>query len=246
MIFRSSPHRDLEKRIGYKFRKTAYLDMALLHPSALNEKPAGGAARQTNQRLEFLGDAVLGLLAAEMLYENHGDAAEGELTRMRSSLANTKTLAEVAARIDIGPSLVLGKGEENSGGRSRESNLADAMEAVLGAVFLDGGIKSVRAVFLKHFAGLSGAAPGPVARENPKGRLQEWTQAALKHSPEYRVVSDEGPPHARTFVVEVSAGTRVLARGQGSSKRAAEADAAARALQDLENPPADRAVDAES
>ncbi len=239
MIFRSSPHRDLEKRIGHKFRRLALLETALLHPSALNEKPAGATTRQTNQRLEFLGDAILGLLAAELLFERHADAAEGDLTRMRSALCNTRTLAQLAANLGLGASLVLGKGEENSGGRSRESNLADAMEAVLGAVYLDGGLKGVRAVFLKHFSELTGATPGPAAQENPKGLLQEWTQQRFKQSPQYRLVSDDGPPHARTFVVEACVGDRVLGRGTGSSKRAAEAEAAAQALRDARDAPAD-------
>ena len=237
MIFRSSPYRELEKRIGHRFRHTSLLETALLHPSALNEKPAGAGARQTNQRLEFLGDAVLGLLAAELLFERHAAAAEGDLTRMRSALCNTRTLAQLAATLELGASLVLGKGEENSGGRARESNLADAMEAVLGAVYLDGGLKAVRAVFLRHFAELSGITPGPAAQENPKGLLQEWTQQHFKQSPQYRLISDEGPPHARTFVIEVHVGDRVLGRGTGASKRSAEADAAAQALRDARDTP---------
>lgn len=236
MIFRSSPYRDLEKRIGHRFRHAALLETALLHPSAINEKPAGSGSRQTNQRLEFLGDAVLGLLAAERLFEQHAGAAEGDLTRMRSALCNTRTLAQLAARLDLGASLVLGKGEENSGGRARESNLADAMEAVLGAVYLDGGLKAVRAVFLKLFSELPGNTKVPSAQDNPKGLLQEWTQQQFKQGPQYRLVSGEGPPHARTFVIEVHVGDRVLGRGAGSSKRAAEAEAAIQALKCARDP----------
>ena len=176
MISRS-PYRPLEKILGYRFRDRSLLEAALTHPSWRHEKGESARAEADNQRLEFLGDAALGLVAAHSLFTTHPDAAEGDLTRLRAQLVSTKNLAQVARQLGLGPWLRLGKGEENNGGRDRDSNLADVVEALLGAAFLDGGLKAASPLFAHWF--LSDAPPqlGEGSdHENAKGALQEKLQ----------------------------------------------------------------------
>lgn len=226
-----NPYRELEKRLGYKFDSRALLEMALLHRSYRYETKDIEA---DNQRLEFLGDAVVGFLVAAHLYRTQVSEDEGGLTEARSRVTSGKALAGIARDIGLGEFLKLGKGEDQGGGRLRENVLADAMEAVIGAAFLDGGIKAADKVVTKL---LVPSLITPEQREewedNPKGKLQELSQRLYGRGPEYRCISEEGPPHKKQFVVEALAGGAVLGEGGGASKRAAEVLAAHAAVKKL-------------
>ena len=203
------------ERLGHTFRDSGLLEVALTHRSATN----GGG--QSNQRLEFLGDAVLGLAVAEAVYRRFPLASEGELTSLKSRFVNNRHLADVALALDLGPFLQLGKGEHRGGGRMKPRVLADALEAVVGAAFLDGGLDAASRVAERCI--LTGQ---PIAETKSKTRLQEWLQARGRELPQYAVVSEEGPPHCRIFGVEVRSGS-CSARGEASSKKLAEQRAAA-------------------
>jgi len=214
----------LEKRIKYRFKKKALLEAALTHPSYRYEMPE---AESDNQRLEFLGDAVLGLLAADILMERNPQAAEGELTKLKSAISSGSALASAARELGLGEHLRLGKGEAASGGADRDSNLEDALEALLGAVWLDGGLKASRKFFERNiFQSLENA--GPVLN-NPKGILQEYAQKKGYAAPEYKVTEASGPDHARHYCVEVTVSTYAY-RGEGTSRREAEKKAAEKAV----------------
>jgi ribonuclease-3 len=219
---------------------SAHLEEALTHPSFTNEQPDAGAH---NQRLEFLGDAVLAVCVSEMLMEAFGDAGEGELTVMRAALVNTESLAARARDLGIAAALRVGRGADAAGERHRPGVLADALEAVLGAVFVDFGLDAARAVSRRVLAGPIAALldAGGMERD-PKSRLQELVQARGLGTPRYRVVEERGPPHDRTFAVEVEvqlgalpAGPpdRMTACGEGRSKKLAEQEAARVALATL-------------
>jgi ribonuclease-3 len=217
----------LERSTGYRFRNKELLDAALTHPSFRYEN-AGTAS--DNQRLEFLGDAVLGLIAADVLMERYPQAAEGELTRLKSSLTSGVALAAAARELGLGSFLRLGKGEAASGGADRDSNLEDALEALLGAVWLDGGLKAARKFFDRNlFRTLEHAEP---ALDNPKGALQEYARKKGYVPPEYRVIESSGPDHARRYSVEVTVSTYAY-RGEGTSRREAERQAATQAIRCL-------------
>jgi ribonuclease-3 len=186
-----------------------------------------------NQRLEFLGDAVLGLVAAAYLFERFPGEDEGVLTAARSRLTSGAALAGIAAGIGLGERLKLGKGEELTGGRTRPSNLADLLESILGAAFLDGGLKGADAIFRHLFVPQLVPGEEAEAEANPKGRLQQICQQRWKVSPFYAILSEEGPRHAREFCVEVRAGERKMGQGKGTSKRQAETAAAVEALRRL-------------
>ena len=222
------PRTDLEKALGYRFRRRALLDLALTHPSFRHEQ---GAAAD-NQRLEFLGDAVLGLVVADHLFTAHESADEGALTELRSSIANTRALARLAQNIELGRHLRLGHGEQQSGGARRATTLADALEAVLGAAFRDGGLKAVQKIFQLLFQPLF-EQPVQTWAENPKGALQELCQRTWKSNPIYRVRRETGPAHDRTYTMDVLRGSEVIGTGTGASKRTAETEAARRALEHL-------------
>jgi ribonuclease-3 len=201
----------LEKTLGYTFVQQPLLVLALTHRSN---------ATSHNQRLEFLGDAVLGLLVAEMLYGLYTDADEGDLSKRQVSLVNGAQLAEIAVAMGLGEHLILSNSEEEQGGRSNASNLEDACEAVLGAVYLDGGIDAARALvekFWKPYALELKAAP-----KDAKTALQEWAQARSLPLPEYVVLSSDGPAHAPHFVVEVRVHGQQPVSGEAGTKRAAE------------------------
>jgi ribonuclease-3 len=221
---------EFQTRLGCTFRDESLLRLALTHPSVAHEQ---GAPVQHNQRLEFLGDAVLQLILTRELYEKCPMFDEGSLTKARAKLVNQSSLAEHARALDLGAHLVLSRGEEISGGRERASALADAFEALLGAIFLDGGFASSREFILREFGtafGELGELPGI---ENPKGELQELLQARSPEAPEYHVVSTAGPDHDRVFECTVQHEGVELARGRGKSKKAAESDAALAALKKL-------------
>lgn len=222
----------LEERIGYRFTDPALLLAALTHTSYLNEHPEQAA--QDNQRLEFLGDSVLQLAVSQALYEAFPEEPEGGLTQLRAMLVSGSSLAEVARRIDLGDYLLLGRGEERSGGRDKESVLADAFEALAGALLLDGGFVEAQQVLLPLIElPLQGAA-GPHALLDSKSRLQEITQSRHGCTPHYLLVGEQGPGHAKGFSVHVALAGRVWGTGQGSTKKAAEQAAAAQALARLE------------
>ena len=221
----------LEQRLGHVFAAPERLAAALTHRSYSAE--AGRPDEAENQRLEFLGDAVLGAVAAEWLLGHCPGWPEGPLTKVRSRLTNAAALARVARRLELGGFLRLGKGEELSGGRERSAVLADALEALLGALWLDGGVAAVLPVFEKWFAEELTAAVAAGADDNPKGDLQEWMQREWKASPRYELVTEQGPAHARHFKVEVFHGQERLGAGEGASKRAAEMNSARHALVNL-------------
>jgi len=223
---------ELQKRLAYNFHDEGLLRLALTHPSVAHES---GAPAEHNQRLEFLGDAVLQLVLTRELYEKFPAFDEGPLTKARAKLVNRRTLAEHARALDLGAHLILGHGEETHGGRERPSTLADAFEALLGAIFLDGGFDAAREFILREFGGTFGKVSALPTIENPKGELQELLQARSPEPPEYRVVSATGPDHDRVFECTVHHGGVELARGSGKSKKAAESDAALAALKKLRN-----------
>jgi ribonuclease III len=220
----------LQAQLGYAFRDEGLLRLALTHPSVAHEQ---GAPVQHNQRLEFLGDAVLQLALTRELYEKFPDMGEGPLTKARAKLVNRRSLATRGREVGLGANLVISRGEEISGGRERASALADAYEALVGAIFLDGGYELAREFILREFhAAFSGLKAIPIL-ENPKGELQEFLQARSPEAPHYDVVSASGPDHDRVFECTVRHGGAELARGTGKSKKAAESEAALAALQKL-------------
>lgn len=215
----------LYERIEYHFRDDSILQQAFIHESLVNESEGTGFS---NERLEFLGDSVIGLAVAEFLYREFPDEAEGQLAQMKSYLVSRKHLAVCADRLKLGQYLQLGKGEENSGGKRRESLLSNCFEAVLGAIFLDGGYsKARRAVVLVLGEDMR---RGLGAVKDEKSRLQEKVQTVFQALPEYRLVREEGPAHDRVFEVEVLFGGEVLGCGEGRSKRDASQAAARVAL----------------
>lgn len=221
----------LEQALGVVFRDRSLLFQALVHRSYLNENPA--SCLSSNERLEFLGDAVLDLLAAEFLVRRYPDKGEGELTLLRTFLVRTETLAGFAARLDLGRYLVMGRGEESGGGRARPAILADAFEAILGAVYLDGGIEAARRFLFPLLERVVDALAGRMPLDY-KSALQIEVQGRRGITPAYRTVASWGPDHARAFRVEVWAGDELLGTGEGSSKQQAQQEAARAALEHLQ------------
>jgi len=222
-----SDHADLQKKLGYVFRDPALLRLALTHPSVAHEK---GAPVQTNQRLEFLGDAVLQLVLTRVLYEKFPAFGEGPQTKGRAKLVNRRTLAEHGRRLGLGAHLIVSRGEELHGGRERPSALADTFEALLGAIFLDGGFDVSRDFILREFQSAFGELSVIPILENPKGELQELLQSVSSQAPQYHVVAATGPDHDRVFECTVHHAGVELARGHGKSKKSAESEAALAAL----------------
>lgn len=218
----------LEQRVGYEFQNASLLSEALTHPSLGHETQQ---RHFDNQRLEFLGDAVLQLVISEHLFHGFATAPEGQLTKLRSRLVSREALKTYAVRLDLGQYLRMGRGEEASGGRTRASTLADAFEALIGAVYLDGGLDAARKFILTQ-AGhdLAQITEEPVDI-NPKGELQELLQSISPESPSYEVLSQTGPEHDKTFVVQAVWEGVVLGQGHGRSKKQAETAAAEEAMQ---------------
>lgn len=217
----------LESRIHYKFRNSLLLAEALTHPSLAYEsqKP-----HFDNQRMEFLGDAVLQLIVTEELFKMFPDFPEGRLTKLRSRVVSRRALARFALAIHLGDYVMLGKGEEATGGRRRLSTLADAFEALIGAVYLDSGAEQARALVIRLFESEISSMVASPEEQNPKGELQECLQAIHTEAPAYRIIGESGPDHRRVFQAEVSWRGLILAAGKGKSKKEAEARAAAEAL----------------
>jgi ribonuclease-3 len=221
---------ELQARLGHQFRDASLLQLALTHPSIAHEQ---NVPAPHYQRLEFLGDAVLGLVLSDALYQKFPNADEGLLTKSRARLVNAASLAAHGRALGLGAHLLLSRGEEMTGGRDRASALADAFEAVIGAIYLDGGLVPVREFILREFAQDFTELAEPAGIANPKGELQELLQARSPVAPDYEVITAEGPDHDRYFVCAVRHEGRELARGSGKSKRAAESEAALAALKIL-------------
>ena len=218
----------LEEKLGYEFRDPALLENALTHSSCANESRG---RLQSNERLEFLGDSILGMVVADHLYRNHPDLPEGELTRTRAALVCEDSLVEVAEALRLGEYLHLGKGEEAGGGRKRPSIQADAVEAVLAAVYLDGGIGSARKIVQQYI--LCREVEGLTSPRDYKTALQELVQRQSGQVLKYRLTGEEGPDHDKRFFVEVDLNGEMAGRGKGHSKKEAEQMAAKAAIAKL-------------
>jgi ribonuclease-3 len=219
----------LEQRIGYQFTDRALLDAALTHRSFANENQL---PLVDNERLEFLGDAVLALVIGHALYNAHNQAEEGELSRLRAHLVNAPALASLARQLELGECLLLGRGEARSGGRDRENLLADGLEALIGAVFCDGGYAAAAAVAGRLFAPLL-TMPAVLVGHDYKTRLQELLQARQQPLPVYLLTAAHGPDHQRSYEVDVLVGGVVAGHGRGPTKKRAEQAAACLALEQL-------------
>jgi len=220
----------LEKKLEYTFRRPELLSEALNHSSYANEHRSSGAC--SNERLEFLGDSVLGFVTAEFLFKTYGHLPEGDLTRMRAALVCEQSLYEVARMLELGQHLKLGKGEEAGGGRERQSILADATEAVFAAVYLDGGMEQVRSLIYRV---LLSRAPAAEERRDYKTTLQEIVQRKSGQVLTYHMMEESGPDHNKTFVFQVRLNDAPIGQGSGHSKKEAEQSAARDALSRLEN-----------
>ncbi len=218
----------LEETLGLEFDDKSLLQQAFVHRSYINENP--GFKLQSNERLEFLGDAVLGFVVAENLYRLFPDLSEGALTSMRAALVRSETLARVGRRLGLGAYLFLGRGEEAAGGRLRPTILASTFEALLGALLLDRGLDACRHFILTTLQDELARVVREKSSKDYKSRLQETTQGRWQLTPTYRTIAVEGPDHDRIFTVEVLVGGKPLAQGTGRNKQAAEQDAARQAL----------------
>lgn len=232
-----APARDfaaIESAIGYTFKNRSLLESSLTHPSFAHENPK--AITTDNQRLEFLGDAVLGLIIARELYDRYPDLPEGHMSRIKSALVCEDTLAVIATRLELGQRLLLGRGETSSGGNKKASILSDGCEAVFASVYLDGGYDAIVPVIGHLFADLFEEARQGSLVSDYKTALQEHAQAGGDQRPAYRVVERSGPAHDRLFRVVVALGGKDLAEGQGRSKKEAEKAAAGAAIRLLKEP----------
>jgi len=220
--------KEFSQRIDLPFENFLLLSRALTHRSFLNENPE---AIEDNERLEFLGDAILDFVVGAWLYNHFPEMAEGQLTRFRAALVNTDTLGLFGQEIDIGGALKLGKGEEENGGRSRMAMLCGSFEALIGAIYLDQGIPAVE----KFMEGFLEPASEKILENHQdrdsKSLLQEWAQAQTFSIPFYRVIKEEGPDHNKTFTIEVSVNGKIIGKGQGRSKQEASKTAATSALE---------------
>jgi ribonuclease-3 len=232
------PLAELENRLGYHFEDPNLLLNALVHKSYLHEVPDFPLG--SNERLEFLGDAVLDFIVSSDLYQAHPAVPEGLLTAWRGALVRLSTLAEVAAPLDLGEYLCMSHGEEAAGGRQRPSNMGRAVEALLGAIYLDGGIVAATDVWCRILGDQSSERIRQVLSADYKSQLQQLTQATTRITPSYRLVGSTGPEHAKVFQVQVMLGDHVLASGIGRNKQAAEQDAAEKALAVLSEESSDR------
>ena len=222
----------LQTAIAYRFRDRGLLEHAMTHTSRANEDVSGGVA--DNESLEFLGDAVLGFVVADLLFREFPECDEGEKSKMKAALVSTSTLARVAERLGLGDHLLLGRGEEKTGGRRKQALLADGCEALIAAMYLDGGLEQARAFIVRELGGLmEDLRRDGVAAQDYKSALQELVQADNRTLPEYRVVGTIGPDHQKLFEVEVLVAGASLARATGPSKKEAEQEAARLALRQL-------------
>ena len=219
-------------KLGYNFNSWELLHIALRHKSYVHEHPEDQAG--SNERLEFLGDAVLELCITQMLYERFPQAPEGQLSKARSSLVNENRLAATARRLELGSYLLVGRGEETQNGRDKPSLLADALEAVLAAVYLDGGLESVHRLIVDLLGPAAAAAMTRTRQKDYKTRLQELIQEKMHITPRYEIIKTQGPDHAKIFKVALTINDRPLAQGTGNSKKEAEQNAAQAGLEKYE------------
>jgi len=226
-------YRTLEKKLGYRFKREKLLELALTHPSFRYEN---AALSDDNQRLEYLGDAVLSLLCADYLFNENSQSTEGEMSTLRSHLTQDARLTQIGMKLELGNFLLLGRGERNNGGANRASNLADAVEAVLGAAWLDGGMRAIKKIFKTVFLPeLDQLTKSPISK-NPKGDLQEYAQQKGFPIPTYTLIETTGPEHDRRFTLEVHLNNRSWS-ATATNKREAERKAAVLALHDLAQTP---------
>lgn len=216
----------VQRMIGYTFRNQKLLKEALMHRSFATEHNI----KFDNQRLEFLGDAVLQIILTEYIFKRYPDYSEGDLTKLRSALANQSSLAMLARHIDLGSALMLGRGEIETGGSSRESTLSDTMESLLGAILLDSDLNTARDILLKILQPVFPEPADLLRNLNPKGTLQEYTQRKYSCQPDYHLISVSGPDHNPLFEVEVRMRGRAIASAQASKRKTAEGLAAQEAL----------------
>jgi ribonuclease-3 len=221
----------LQETLHYTFNNLELLEEALRHSSYVNEQP--DAELRDNERLEFLGDAVLNLVIGHLLMQTFPQMREGDLSRIRANMVNETQLAEIARGVDLGSYLLLGKGELQNNGREKSSLLANALEAVVAAIFLDNGLEAAAAVIQYHFKELVESAPTAAIDQDYKSRLQEAVQSTIREIPQYRVVNESGPDHEKIFTVSMTVG-KIQTQGTGRSKKAAEQDAARNGLALLE------------
>jgi ribonuclease-3 len=229
---------ELEAVLQYQFQRPELLQRALTHSSLAHERATDEPQREDNETLEFLGDAVVGLVAAEYVYRGYPELSEGALTRLRGALVSRRHLAQVAEVLQLGKYLLLGRGEERSGGRMKTALLANAMEAVIGAIYLDAGLETVRSLIdARVIAPIVGSLREQLDASGGMGdfksALQEMLQARKQKQPDYRITGETGPDHRKRFFVEVVAGGEPLAEGEGRTRKHAEQDAARRALDKL-------------
>lgn len=222
-----SPYAVLEEKLGYSFRTASLVEAALTHRSWMNETQNSG--RTDNERLEFLGDAVLALVSSDLLMRRFPDQPEGELSKARAAIVNEAGLARIADTLALGQWIFLGRGEEQAGGRQKRSLLANAFEALVGAVYLDGGFTAAFGVAAGLIEPIMADVPA-AANKDFKSRLQELAQAKLQMAPSYTVLSERGPDHAKTFEVAILIGDREYGRAFGRSKKEAQQNAAEQAL----------------
>lgn len=222
---------DLQDTLGIAFRDPSLLQQALVHRSYLHENP--DFALPANERLEFLGDSLLGFVIAAKLYRDFPHLSEGGMTKLRAVLVRKETLARLASSLRLGDYLYMGRGEESSGGRTKQTILAGAFESLVGAILMDQGFAAARDFVLRLFAGEMGRALEERLTTDYKSRLQEIVQARHRVTPIYRITKEVGPDHAKEFTVEVIVGGSVIGRGHGGSKRVAEMEAARDALDSL-------------
>ena len=223
--------KELETAIGYRFHNITLLQNALAHSSYANERWHNSL--MSNERLEFLGDSILGMLVADYLYRTFPNRPEGELTRMRADMVCERALAKIASQIGLGEHLLLGKGEEQGGGRGRDSILADAVESVIAACYLDGGMEAAKG-FINRFV-LTRVPVSGLANADYKTALQELVQQKRNQSLVYALVGESGPDHDKVFWVELTLNGSLIGRGSGGSKKRAEQEAARVALEALQN-----------
>lgn len=219
----------IQKKLDYTFKNSEWLRQALIHCSYSHENP--GLWPKDNERLEFLGDAVLDLVIRHLLLDIFPDRTEGELSKIRSGIVSEATLGKVARSVQVGDYLLLGKGEESTRGRDKDSILAGAYEALIAAVYLDGGLEVAHAMIKRHFALVLEEATQPDFLKDYKTQLQEYSQGRFKSTPTYRLEKETGPDHHKTFYIALFINGEIISHGEGRSKKEAEQDAAKKALQ---------------
>jgi ribonuclease-3 len=229
--YKSVDWSNLQQNIGIAFNELSLLQQAFHHASFVNENPDSNIP--DNERLEFLGDAVLNFIVAELMLQEFPDSKEGELTILRTSLIREDTLALLSANLRLGEYLQLGKGEEASGGRERQSNLCDTFEALVGAIFLDQGLTSTKSFLLSQLNSKLDEIKAGDTAQNYKAKLQEFTQMEYKQLPSYHLVELSGPDHDRNFLVEVLLENRIIGTGSGKTKKSAEMKAARSACEKI-------------